>query len=277
CALPIYPDLMDGPEPEGRFNGSRTDLKKLDTLPQSLRLKEDMDRIKYLYDGEVRYCDLWIQRLFEGIFSLGLDLQKNMLVVLTADHGEGLWDHGERSHGRAPHVEQIHVPLVIRLPNPTEPAHCRISQPVSLIDLAPTILSICGIPQPSQFQGHSLCPLMEGKKRDGALDLIYSEIKYKTTNYESLLWNGKKTIHDRTPDLQPRTAYRFYDLIKDPFEQADLNLDLSFAPWSQEQIKALHMWSEAIKKENDFLNKIDVNNLDEETLENLRALGYIGS
>lgn len=269
--------LLDAPEPDGRFSGSRDDLYELDKLQESQVDEKDLDRIRHLYAGEVRYCDLWIRKLFEGMAETGYDLHKNMMLIVTSDHGEGLWDHGARGHGAGLHVEQIHVPLVIQLPNRAGMKQQRIRQPVSLIDLAPTILSVCGVPKPAQFQGHDLCPLMEGERRDKSISLIYSELKTINSDLDALLWKGKKVIRNRDGKAATDKRFELYDLLDDPYEMKDLSQSETPRPWKKTLLQGLKTWSEEIQCKNERSMQINLDDLDEATLKNLRALGYIGN
>src|SRR4029077_1979961 len=82
----------------------------------------------------------------------------NTLVVVAADHGEALGEHGEATHGVFLYDETLHVPLVIRLPD-GRGAGARVQSRVRLADVAPTVLDALGVPPPAQMEGQSLLPL----------------------------------------------------------------------------------------------------------------------
>src|SRR5215472_12279582 len=114
------------------------------------------------YDGEIAFADEQVGRLLR--FLKERSLYHNTLVVLSGDHGEGLGDHGEATHGFFIYNSTLRVPLLFHLP-PTTPAH-QITSPVRTIDIMPTILEILKVPVPSEVQGESLLPLISGKKPD---------------------------------------------------------------------------------------------------------------
>jgi arylsulfatase len=102
------------------------------------------------YDDEIRYLDAHVGRLLET-----LDSRKSApLVALTADHGEALGEDGYYfAHGHSVGLDQVRVPLLIRGPGiPTGV----VSQPVSLLDVAPTLVRLAGCPLPSTFRGRPL-------------------------------------------------------------------------------------------------------------------------
>jgi arylsulfatase A-like enzyme len=90
-----------------------------------------------LYDGEIRYCDEHVGRLLDSLRQRGLWV--NSVIILTADHGEGLNQHDWPQHGRTWN-EQVHVPLMIRFPGADTTLPTRFTPLVSLIDVFPTVL-----------------------------------------------------------------------------------------------------------------------------------------
>ena len=102
------------------------------------------------YDEEVAYATHEFVR-FYGMLRR-FDLLEDTLVVLTADHGEPLGEHGHAMHGLALYEEQVHVPLMLWMPGYPPGERAGI---VSLLDLAPTILDLAGLPIPSSFRGQS--------------------------------------------------------------------------------------------------------------------------
>jgi arylsulfatase A-like enzyme len=105
------------------------------------------------YDEGVVYVDKQIAILMDGLKALGL--AQNTLVIITADHGESLGNHGLRSHGSTLYWEQIHVPLIVWYPGHI-PARVRIDTPVSIASLPATILSLSSDREPQQFPLPSL-------------------------------------------------------------------------------------------------------------------------
>jgi arylsulfatase len=111
----------------------------------------DAALVRDLYDGEVHYVDAEIGRLLDALRAKGL--LENTLVVVTADHGEEMLEHGDLSHARTLFDEILRVPLLLRIPGV---APRTIDAPVELIELAPTLLARLGVPADPRMQGRDL-------------------------------------------------------------------------------------------------------------------------
>ena len=102
-----------------------------------------------LYDGEILYMDRYVGRLLDQLRSDGL--YDNALIIVTADHGELLGEHGKFGHGNYLHQEEIHVPLFIKYPR-GEMAPERIDTSIQLVDLMAIILDRLGLALPPNAQ-----------------------------------------------------------------------------------------------------------------------------
>jgi arylsulfatase A-like enzyme len=126
--------------------GRGTPLTKREILP-----------FERLYDAEVATADDQVRQLFAELEKRGfLD---NALVVVIADHGEEFVEHGRTSHGRTLYEESVHVPFIVV--GPGVAAGRRVAENVSLIDLAPTLLDVLGLPAEPRFEGRSLVALLQ--------------------------------------------------------------------------------------------------------------------
>ena len=116
------------------------------------------DDLMGLYDGEIAYADQALHLLLNRLRDSGN--AENTIVVVTSDHGEAFGEHGLFTHGQSLFVEEVHVPLVIHLPQAsgTEPLAKRISDPVDLTDVAPTLLDALGVKALYPMHGESLLP-----------------------------------------------------------------------------------------------------------------------
>ena len=113
-----------------------------------------------LYDGEIAFTDHGLGRLVDAIEAEGLSART--LVAVTADHGEGLMQHGHMGHGLHLYEEAVRVPLVFRWPG-SLPAGARLPGPVEHVDLVPTVLDLLGVPRgQDELQGQSLAPALRG-------------------------------------------------------------------------------------------------------------------
>jgi arylsulfatase A-like enzyme len=211
--------------------------------------------------------DAQLGRLLEA--ARGLPTERDLVTVLTADHGEEFLDHGAFNHGYTLYEEQTSVPFIVSAPSKIEPR--RVSQQVRLIDAAPTLLEMAGIDyRKERFQGQSLVPLMVGSSLD-PLD-AFSE----ATNFggQSALrsTDSHKLIHSL---IDPQ--WLLFDLDSDPGELNDL------ATLRAERLRELAARLEAWREENRALRVrinvagtgVDQVVLDEEMRKGLEALGYI--
>ncbi|MEO2014991.1 MAG: sulfatase-like hydrolase/transferase [Fuerstiella sp.] len=107
------------------------------------------------YDAEIAYMDRHIGRLLDSLQRTGVE--DRTLILIAGDHGEGLGDHDEATHGYLAYNATMHVPLLIRQPGP-EHRGLRVAAPVSLVDIFPTILDSLQIDRTSASTGRSLLP-----------------------------------------------------------------------------------------------------------------------
>jgi len=105
------------------------------------------------YDAEIAWLDEELGRLLDVV-------PDDALTVIFSDHGEAFEEHGWTTHGAALYQEEVRAALMINVPDRTQPQV--IQEPVMLLDVAPTILSLCGIEPPAHYEGCDLTPLMEG-------------------------------------------------------------------------------------------------------------------
>jgi len=171
------------------------------------------------YDGEIAYTDSALGTLFAGLRSRGV--YDSSVIALTADHGEGLGDHGESTHGYFLYDSTLRVPLLVKPASPARAADLKTS--VSLVDLAPTLLRLVGIQVPSSMQGTDFSgSLISGEEPQP--HPVYAETMYpllhlgwnplraliSQTAAQPAVWDGVKYIQAPHPEL--------YDLRRDPEE-----------------------------------------------------------
>ena len=104
------------------------------------------------YDGEIAWLDHELGKLLGA-------LPQNALTVIFSDHGEAFEEHGWTTHGAALYEEEIRAALLINRPGS---GGCAVEAPVMLLDVSPTILSLCGVEPPAHWEGRDLTPLMQG-------------------------------------------------------------------------------------------------------------------
>jgi arylsulfatase A-like enzyme len=265
---PYLPRPLDdrAAEPAGRFDGSRRRLEELDRLAPAEVTQGDRERIRRLYRGEVRYCDQWIGKLLRGFEERGL--RDAALWIVTADHGEGLWDHGHRSHGRDLFEEQIHVPLIVDLPDSARAVRrLRIPDPVSLVDVAPTALSLLGVSIPGEFEGRDLRPLAEGARHRARP--VFADLRLDGRALEAVRIGRLKLVRDRNAG-----EVVLYDLARDASERVDLAQRRPRDRQRLESVLNRHLDRAAARRPR-ARSAVAEGEVSDETMASLRALGYL--
>ena len=107
------------------------------------------------YDAELAYVDVQIDRLISRLSKSGA--LGHTLIVVVGDHGESLGEHGELSHSMTVYDATLRVPLLVVSPGENRPGH-RVAEPVSLVDLTPTLLDRLGLKPLPQSSGPLLRP-----------------------------------------------------------------------------------------------------------------------
>ena len=156
------------------------------------------------YDGEIAAVDRAVGTL---VAAAGADT----LVVVAADHGEALGDHGETTHGVFLYEESLHVPLVIRFPQRLA-AGMRITTRVRLADIAPTVLESIGMAVPREMRGQTLLPLLTPAARQDDRP-VYAESAYprRAFGWSPLVsWRSDRFLYVKAPRRE------LYDLVSDP-------------------------------------------------------------
>ncbi|NUM53762.1 MAG: sulfatase-like hydrolase/transferase [Candidatus Hydrogenedentes bacterium] len=217
------------------------------------------------YDAEIAQADEGIHAIVESLRTANaLD---STLIVVTADHGESLGEHGEKTHAIFVYDATVRVPLVLRYPA-LLPRGARYDGPVSCIDLFPTILSTIGATNVPANQGANLLPALRGDAPPPQLpqysESLLSEVGFGMAPLYAVRHEGKKYIRAPKPEL--------YDLAADPREAA--NRFIVPTPESQRLDATLQR---LIDGSVPFRKTAPTNPMDAETLETLRALGYMAT
>jgi arylsulfatase A-like enzyme/Flp pilus assembly protein TadD len=209
------------------------------------------------YDGEVAAADAALSPLLGPLLDAGAS--GRTLVVLTSDHGEALNEHGEATHGIFAYEATLRVPLILHAPRLLRPR--RVSTPVQLVDLLPTILDALSLEPPTELSGRSLWPLAAGRRAEPAplyFESLYSSLNRGWAPLYGVVEDGLKYIDLPVPEL--------YDLAADPAEERNL---VTQRPEALQRLRA---------RLADFQSRDEgISRVAEEqaALEQLRALGYV--
>ncbi|MHC5119112.1 MAG: sulfatase family protein, partial [Planctomycetota bacterium] len=217
------------------------DEKYFKALPPFLQDENGLNRQRYFWrwDTPDKYqinlrayyrmitgVDNAIQRVLHELKDRGLD--ENTIIVYSADNGYMMADRG--TAGKWNHYEQsLHIPLIIYDPRlPAEHRGRVVTELVNNVDLAPTFVDVAGINVPEVYQGHSLLPLLEGKRPANWREDIFCEHKFKKFNNWHAV-RGQRYKYAVYYD-EPAGPYEcLYDLKKDPAEFMNLASDPEYA------------------------------------------------
>jgi choline-sulfatase len=181
-----------------------------DESAEGKRPSEDvLERIRALYDGNMAYVDSLVGKLLEELERRGLS--DDTIVIVTADHGEAMFEHGYIGHNTQLYEESIRVPLVIHIPG-TEPR--RVASVVELVDLAPTILELAGAPADG-LEGKSL--FAPEPERIAFSRTVWDKPRYSARGERyKLIWDSRTDRRE------------LYDLQQDPGETTNIYEDRPF-------------------------------------------------
>jgi arylsulfatase A-like enzyme/Flp pilus assembly protein TadD len=215
------------------------------------------------YDGEIAFADAQVGRLLTFLKQKGL--YDNTLIVLSGDHGEGLGEHGEQTHGFFIYNSTLHVPLIVHLPSKAAPRS--VNTLVSLADIAPTILDVLKIGIPRQVQGQSLLTLLSDKRSPDSRSL-YAETFLPRLHFN---WSELRGLELDKYHFIDAPKPELYDLSKDPHELENL---FSQKKAVSEQMKA--KLDTLIREYTPGAELAEKTALDPALMERLKSLGYAG-
>ncbi|MSR47358.1 MAG: hypothetical protein EXS13_09885 [Planctomycetes bacterium] len=214
--LKVEPKAIDAAAADARFN----DIGMVPAYAYEKDYEQLRDYVA-AYDSDIRYLDDQLGLLLDWMQGKGL--LDRTIVVVTADHGEGLGGHNYFfEHGRLPYDDCARVPLIVVHP---QWAPRRVAAPVALLDLAPTLADANGLRPGWQFEGQSLLPwLAAGAPADQARP-VFVESGYATLFDLSVRRGRWKLIRfgeKWVVDLIGAKKYELYDIETDPLETNNL-------------------------------------------------------
>ncbi len=224
-------DFMRHAEPETHFGNQEVDV----------------------YDGEIRFTDIHLGRVFAELKKAGL--WDKTIIIVTADHGDGFGEHGipkDKRHGYHLYKNETSVPLLIHVPG--LPARV-VDEPVGHIDIVPTLLDLLDVAdgKEPQLMGESLLGLMTGTQSEPDRH-VFQEVDYEGPTERRAVVNHdwhyiKNVIPDATAEL--------YHLTTDPLEEHDLSGD---GEAEEQKLRAqLAVWMDAINMPRDFARRVTGN------------------
>lgn len=225
---------------------------------------EEREFLKGLFDGAINYVDHQIAGIVQELKRLGLD--RNTILVITADHGEAFMEHGVVEHTACLYNEVLRIPLILSGPGLSRGK--RIPAQVRSIDIMPTLLDLCGVTPTSEIQGASLLPWITDARRD-----------HLAAGSETQRTGGQKAYSDGHHKIIRKHAHQVevYDLVADPEEKYNIAtanprlcsaMEAQLRAWEHNSSElAARYWSDNGEEQSTEMAP--------EVVERLRDLGYI--
>jgi tetratricopeptide (TPR) repeat protein len=214
-----------------------------------------------LYDGEIAYADSALGHFLAYLKKQGW--YDGALIVVVGDHGEGLGEHHEDTHGIFLYDSTTHVPLLVKMPN-NRGAGKEVGSQVRTTDIMPTILDLLGLPIPEKLDGASLRPFLAGTET--APRTVFGQTDYPLrfgwAPLRSVRNEGFKFIEAPKPEL--------YDLRADPGE-----LRNEYVPWNTD-VQKLRKTLAELNPPRPVSGKPSPSAVSKGTIDELHALGYLG-
>ena len=269
----------DGGRFEKVYSGKGAEgLQHLDVCCRNVELTpSEKEFLLALYDGGIAKADEQVAEILAALEKF--ELLSNTIIIITSDHGEEFWEHTGRGayHGHTLYDEMLRIPLIWF--DPAIQSEQRVnSVPVSLVDIVPTLLARIGLKPPGSLDGEDLQPLLSGGDWANDRALFGEAVRHGPRRFSVQTSDAKLIV---TPDIETQhgEGARYPVPIPAPRE-------LYLADDIGEQRNVISMQSSL---ERDLLDRLDRHlakraaivpdseniPLDEETIENLRSLGYL--
>jgi len=178
--------------------------------------------LKSTYDDSLSYVDENIKNLLDSLKQRGI-LNDNAIVVITSDHGEVFLEHGEYGHPQMLYNPNIRIPLIFYSPNGLDAK--KVEKPVSLIDVAPTILDFAGAKKPESFRGENIFEgerdvIVQASESEGDLTgHAFTGIAMVRGGYKFMLYKKEKSLFPVNDAEEIKSVYNEKRDIADEMEQ----------------------------------------------------------
>lgn len=249
----------------GLYSDRRTGERRIGGKNGPPLTAEDYQKLRDLYDGEIRFMDDQIGRLLE--YFNNTKMTSNTLFIIAGDHGESIGDHKLIDHGHTLYQEQIRIPMMLVGPGFT--GGKRIQSLVRNIDVLPTLLEALRINGSLRIQGKSFLPYLNNDQDDGRkyvgevsddprtrVQPFQRDLKAVIDGGWKFFWSSKKTN-------------QLFDLNNDPTESLDL---ISTGEHDASRLQQfLQQYLQTVEQKNASTQQ----NIDESTLESIKSNNYV--
>ena len=295
---PPYDTLWGAPGNEERLAEIEEDIREhnvrtgMDNMPHKdeyLKTGNDPDELLQIYtdwyDGSIRGADAEIGRLFQALREMGIE--DDTLIVFAADHGEELWDHGQFFHGQSAYGELSQVPLVFCWPNnPAIRKGVMVDHVVENVDIMPTLLELSGIEGPSNMQGRSLVPLLNGSGNAAWQERVavtqamvggsrgggFPDGRVQEPHF-GIIEDGWKLVRK---EVDPALEQELFEHATDPLDQKDLIESVDNGERVGAITETFEKWKARMESEQLPSDEEMSQELSSGELRRLQALGYVG-
>jgi arylsulfatase A-like enzyme len=255
-------------------------------LSPAMAAKEGINADRFIhqaidrYDGEIQHNDHGLELLVGKLKQLGV--LENTIVIVISDHGEEFFDHGWTAHGHSVYQELTHSVFLMSCPR-LFPVARRISEPVQLIDVMPTVLETLSLKAPPLIEGQSLVPLALGRPFERRGLVVSSKfaaphpmglVPENQVDSFAIVDSKWKFIYRNKAAKVGIKKVELYDRMADRAELHDLSPQ--HAKDVEAMIGTLIQWIEAKNKLREIVGHAGRTQLDQQTLNQLRSLGYLG-
>lgn len=222
---------------------------------------KELQRIN-LYDGEIRYLDDQLGRLFAALRERGL--YDDLTIIVVGDHGEQFMEHGQHGHGHQLYNEEVHVPLLLK--SPKAGVSRTVDATASTVDIFPTALRAAGLEVPAAIPGVSLLDNEALEEREGVFTEIEKDFRQKAFTTP----DGLKLIRQTNEDSS-ETVLGVFDFRRDPKEAAPVS-DGEVVATLNGELSQAYRYALSGRIEGSETAKAQMK---DSTVEQLKTLGYL--
>jgi arylsulfatase A-like enzyme len=234
------------------------------------------------YDAKVLHNDWSLEQLVNKLKQLGL--LYNTLIIVVSDHGDEFWEHGWTGHGQSLYQELSHGVLVMWNPKMI-PTPRRVTEPVQLIDVMPTVLDLLGLTIPDVVEGQSLVPFVKGQPFQRRGSVMASRFAHPYSRHNELAPENRidsvalvnaswKLIYRDKGQSVGLARVELYDRRKDGTDAK--NVAGEHPQEVERMMSEIGKWTKVQKQVRNLLGRGAKATIDQQTMNQLRTLGYLG-
>lgn len=234
------------------------------------------------YDGKILHNDWSLEQLLRKLKELGI--LENTLIIVVSDHGEEFWEHGWTGHGQSLYQELAHGVLLMWNPKLISTPG-RVGEPVQLIDVMPTVLDLLGVKIPDVVEGQSLAPFAKGQPFQRIGPVMTSRFAHPYGQHNeldpenhidsvALLDASWKLVYREKGKLAGLNKVELYDRRSD--RRDTKNVSAQNPPDVDRMMTEIGKWMTAQQRIRSILGHGAKATMDQQTLDQLRSLGYLG-